>query len=187
MKKITQENFIFTVLLAIAVGSRLVQHSWNFTAVMAASFVFAILFKESKTKALMLPVLAMLVSDFFIGLNSSQFFHTTMAFVYLAVGLALVPFFLNSKALDKSLVRVASVLAGSSIFFIITNFGVWLVDGMYPMTTSGLAQCFAMAIPFFQNQLAADIILTPILFFAVKRLLALDFFQVVVSQSHKGA
>lgn len=182
MKKITSENFAFIVLLAIGAASRLVSHSWNFTAVMAASYAFAILFKDSKTKALMLPVLAMLISDFFIGLNSPNFFHSTMAFVYLGVGLALVPFFMNKKALDKVLVRMAAVLAGSSIFFLVSNLGVWLMDGMYPMTGSGLIRCYTMAIPFFQNQLAADIVLTPVLLFVMKRVLAFDFLQVVVGE-----
>lgn len=182
MKKITAENFAFMILLTIAVSSRLVQHHWNFTAVMATSFVFAILFKGSKTKALMLPVLAMLVSDFVIGLNSTSFFHSTMAFVYLGMGLALVPFFVANKSSDKTLVRVVSVMTGSIIFFIVSNLGVWFMGGMYPMTGAGLAQCFTAAIPFFQNQFAADIILSPLLLFAMKRVLALDFFQVVVGQ-----
>ncbi len=187
MKKITAENFIFIALLVIAAGSRLIQHSWNFTAVMACAYVFAILFQGSKTKAVLLPVLAMLVSDFFIGLNSPKFFHSTMAFVYVGIGLALVPFFLNRKVTDKSLVRIAAILGGSSIFFLVSNFGVWVMDGMYPMTTAGLIQCYTMAIPFFQNQIAADIILTPLLLFVAKRVLALDFFQVVVGQSNKRA
>lgn len=184
MKKISAENFAFIVLLVIAMASRFIQHSWNFTAVMAASYVFTILFRESKTKALLLPVTAMLVSDFFIGLNSTNFFHSTMAFVYLGLGLALVPFFLNRNTLDRTLTRTAAVLGGSSIFFIVSNFGVWLIDGMYPMTGTGLIQCFTAAIPFFQNQIAADIILTPLLLFAMKRVLALDFFQVVVGQGN---
>lgn len=185
MKKITAENFTFIVLLVIAAGSRLIQHSWNFTAVMACAYVFVILFKESKTKAILLPVLAMLISDFFIGLNSPNFFHSTMAFVYVGIGLALVPFFLGRESLDKPLVRIAAILAGSSVFFLVSNFGVWVMDGMYPMTTAGLINCYTMAIPFFQNQLAADIIMTPLLLFAAKRVLALDFFQVVVGQSNK--
>lgn len=185
MKKITSENFAFIVLLVIGAGSRLVSHSWNFTAVMAASYVFAILFKDSKTKALMLPVLAMLLSDFFISLNAPKFFHSTMAFVYLGVGLALVPFFANRKALDKALARIAAILAGSSIFFLVSNLGVWLMDGMYPMTGAGLVKCYTMAIPFFQNQLAADIVLTPLLLFAMKRVLSLDFFQVVVGERNQ--
>ena len=184
MKKITAENFTFIILLVVAAGSRLVQHSWNFTAIMASAYVFAILFRDSKTKAILLPVLAMLVSDFFIGMNSSNFFHSTMAFVYLGMGLALVPFFLNRKSLDKTLVKASAVLAGSALFFLVSNFGVWIMDGMYPMATSGLVQCYTMAIPFFQNQLAADILLTPVLYFAVKRVLALDFFQVVIGQRH---
>jgi hypothetical protein len=184
MKKITAENFTFIILLVVAAGSRLVQHSWNFTAIMASAYVFAILFRDSKTKAILLPVLAMLISDFFIGMNSPKFFHSTMAFVYLGMGLALVPFFLNRKSLDKTLVKESAVLAGSALFFLVSNFGVWIMDGMYPMTTSGLVQCYTMAIPFFQNQLAADILLTPVLYFTVKRVLALDFFQVVVGQRH---
>lgn len=184
MKKITAENFAFIVLLVIAAGSRLIEHSWNFTAVLAATYVFAILFKDAKTKAIMLPVLAMLMSDFFIGLNSPSFFHSTMAFVYLALGLALLPFFLNKQALDKMFPRMAAVLTGSSIFFLVSNFGVWVMDGMYPMTGAGLVQCYTAAIPFFQNQLTADVILTPLLLFVMKRVLALDFFQVVVGQRH---
>lgn len=171
MKKITSENFAFIVLLVIGAGSRLVSHSWNFTALMAASYVFAILFRDSKTKAIMLPVLAMLLSDFFISLTLPNFFHSTMAFVYVGMGLALVPFFINRKALDKSLVKIAAILTGSSIFFIVSNLGVWLMDGLYPMSGHGLVQCYTMAIPFFQNQLAADIVLTPLLLFAMKRVL----------------
>lgn len=177
MKKITQENFAFIVLLVIGAASRLVVHDWNFTAIMASAYVFAILFKNSKTKAILLPVLAMLLSDFFIGLNGPNFFHSTMAFVYLGMGLALVPFFMNRKGLDKSLIRIAAILAGSSIFFIVSNFGVWLMDGMYPMTGTGLTQCYTMAIPFFQNQIAADIVLTPLLLFVMKRVLAHFFLE----------
>lgn len=172
MKKISSENFAFVALLIISVGSRLVSHSWNFTAIMASSYVFAILFRGSKTKALMLPFLAMLISDFFIGLNSPKFFHSTMTFVYLGMGLALVPFFLNRKALDKTSVKVVAVLSGSFVFFLVSNFGVWLMDGMYPMNQAGLVECYKMAIPFFQNQLVADVILTPVLFFSMKRALA---------------
>lgn len=185
MNKITSENLAFIVLLVIGAVSRLVSHSWNFTAVVAASYVFALLFKDSKTKAILLPVLAMLLSDFFIGLNSPNFFHSTMVFVYLGMGLALVPFFVNPKALDKALIRVAAILAGSSIFFLVSNFGVWLMDGMYPMTGEGLTSCFTAAIPFFQNQLAADIVLTPLLLFAMKHVLRFDFFQVVISERNQ--
>lgn len=184
MKKITAENFTFFALLAVAIGSRLVQHSWNFTAIIASSFVFAFLFKDSKTKAILLPTLAMIISDLFLSLSSFKFFHSTMVFVYLALGLALTPIFLTRNSLDKNFVKIAAVLSGSFIFFIVTNFGVWITEGLYPMTTAGLVQCYTMAIPFFQNQLASDVVLTPVLYFVMKRVLAFDFLQVVVSQRH---
>lgn len=185
--RLNAENIIFTLLVVVGAFSRLITHSWNFTAIMAAGFVFAILFRESKTKAILLPVVAMLLSDFLLSLNLPSMWHSTMNFVYLGIGLSLVPFFLMRKSLDKSLVRIAAILAGSSTFFLVSNFGVWLIDGMYPMNGAGLITCYTMGIPFFQNQLAADILLTPLLLFAAKRVLALDFFQVVVSQSNKGS
>lgn len=189
MKKIsqennTQENIAFIILLAIAASSRLVVHNWNFTAIMAASYVFALFFRNSKTKAVLLPILAMLISDFFIGLNSSNFFHSTMTFVYAGMGLALVPFFMSRKYLDNHLVKVMSVLTGSLLFFLVSNFGVWIMDAMYPMTAQGLAQCYTLAVPFFKNQLAADVLLTPALYVIFKRLLALNFFQIVIGERH---
>jgi hypothetical protein len=180
-KKITAENIIFVLLLGISIASRFVMHSWNFTAVLAASFAFAFVFKDSKTKAILLPVLAMLISDLVIG------FHSTMNFVYLGLGLALVPFFIFRKSNDKILIRLTAILSGSLIFFIVSNFGVWLIDGMYPMTMAGLIQCFDMGIPFYKNQLMADVLLTPLLVFAVKKLLALDFFQVVICERNQGS
>lgn len=175
-KKITPENIIFTVLLIIAASSRLIAHHWNFTAVMAATLTFAFLFKDSKTKAVMLPVLAMLISDVIIGLNSTSIFHSTMTFVYVGFGLALVPAFLTQKQHSSAqtwLKRMSAIVAGSMIFYVISNFGVWLMDGMYPMTGEGFVQCYTMAIPFFKNQLVADLILTPVFVLVAQKIYAL--------------
>ena len=44
--------------------------------------------------------------------------------------------------------RISGALLGALIFFIVTNFGVWL-SGMYGMTIAGLILTYTMAIPFF--------------------------------------
>lgn len=167
---------MFLLLVIIAASSRMVMHSWNFTAITAASFTFAFLFKDSKTKAILLPITAMLISDVVLG------FHSTMNFVYVGLALALVPIFIFREKTNSVLMKISTILAGSFTFFIVSNFGVWLVDGMYPMTQAGLIQCFEMGVPFYKNQLMADVLLTPVLMFAVKKLLALDFFQVVIGE-----
>lgn len=159
-KSISSENLIFVLFAFIALASRLVSHSWNFTAILAVSFAFSLLYPKARLKTLLLPLTVMLVSDIVIG------FHTTMVFVYggLVLGLASILVLKPQSFLNK----VLGVVSGSLIFFLVSNFGVWLMEGLYPMTTQGLAQCFIMGIPFYKNQFLADVALTPIFFYLGK-------------------
>ena len=44
-------------------------------------------------------------------------------------------------------------LSSSLIFFVITNFGVWISGSMYPMDLQGLITCYVMALPFYKGTL----------------------------------
>ena len=55
-------------------------------------------------------------------------------------------------------------LLGSSIFFFITNLGVFIFQTMYPKNPAGLVECFVMALPFFRNTLAGDLFYTAVFF-----------------------
>jgi hypothetical protein len=59
---------------------------------------------------------------------------------------------------------VGAALASSVLFFIVTNFGTWLVSGMYPLTGGGLAACYVAGIPFFQNTAVGDLFYCAVLF-----------------------
>src|SRR5206468_10233509 len=75
----------------------------------------------------------------------------------------------------RSALRVAGVAIASSIlFFVITNFGMWLFSGFYPRTLAGLEACYIAAIPFFQNTVAGDLFYAGLLFggFKVAEVLA---------------
>lgn len=50
----------------------------------------------------------------------------------------------------------AGALAGSVQFFLVTNFGSWLMWNLYPHTPAGLLQAYVMGIPFFWRTLASD-------------------------------
>jgi hypothetical protein len=50
------------------------------------------------------------------------------------------------------------------LFFLVTNFGVWVVSGFYPMTFDGLITCYTAAIPFFQMTLMGDLFFVGIIF-----------------------
>ncbi|MCI0657884.1 MAG: hypothetical protein L0170_12550, partial [Acidobacteria bacterium] len=54
--------------------------------------------------------------------------------------------------------RVAAALAGSVIFFVVTNFAVWLgSEGFYEHTLDGLVRCYVLALPFFRNSVLGDL------------------------------
>jgi len=48
------------------------------------------------------------------------------------------------------------------LFFLVTNFAVWVA--FYPSTLTGLAACFTAAIPFFQYTLAGDMVYSGLFF-----------------------
>jgi hypothetical protein len=48
-----------------------------------------------------------------------------------------------------------TILSSSLLFFIITNFGVWILG--YPHTLDGLIMCYTLAIPFFVNSIIGDL------------------------------
>jgi hypothetical protein len=149
---------ILTVLAAIvaAAAFRLVPHFPNFTPI-GAMALFGGAYFGKRGLAFVAPIAAMLLSDAIIG------FHSGILFVYASVALIAL---LGQIALSRpTVLRVgAAALASSVLFFVITNFGTWLLSGMYPMTLSGLAACYVAAIPFFQNTVAGDLFYSALLF-----------------------
>ncbi len=155
MKKTNIPLIVNMGLVLLAAFTRLVPHPWNFTAISAMA-----LFSGNKNKKLLpgilLPWIALFLTDLFIG------FHVTMIYVYGAVALTVM----MSRWLQMNRIRhyVLSALLSSVIFFVITNFGVWLSTGFYTRNLNGLIECFAMAVPFFKNQVLGDLFYTVALF-----------------------
>ncbi|GIW92557.1 MAG: hypothetical protein KatS3mg110_0598 [Pirellulaceae bacterium] len=160
---------IVAALVLAAALSRLVPHPPNFTPVSGmALFGGAVLGHWSS--AVGIPLAAMAVSDAVLGyfVYGYGFFHGTMPFVY---GSLIAIVFLGRVVCRKwSVLRIgAAAVASSVLFFLVTNFGVWLRGamsggGLYPATWEGLAACYMAAIPFFGYTLAGDLFYTTLLF-----------------------
>jgi hypothetical protein len=62
--------------------------------------------------------------------------------------------------------RFSMSLVASTLFFLLSNFAVWAEgSGLgFPRTIEGLFACYAVALPFYGNMLAADLIGTATLF-----------------------
>ncbi len=90
-------------------------------------------------------------------------FHATMPFVYLAVLLTVgIGLLLRRRV---SVLNVGLAALGSSVlFFVVTNFGVWISGTTYPLTPAGLAASYVAAIPFYRNTLAGAALYSLLLF-----------------------
>ena len=134
-------NIVIISLIFLAVITRLLPHPPNFTPITGIA-LFAVNRFSDKKLAFSLPLLCMVVTDFFIG------FHLIVPFVYLSIiGISCVGYF--SKKISNF-----TILKSSLLFFIISNFGVWLVG--YPNSFAGFLACYTMALPFFVNTILGD-------------------------------
>jgi hypothetical protein len=62
---------------------------------------------------------------------------------------------------------MGSALAGSVVFFLVSNFAVWAAWGdLYPMTFAGLMTCYAAGLPFFRRAVEGDLLFTAAMFAA---------------------
>ena len=155
-KQFTPQFIFISVAILLAALSRFIPHPLNFSPIGAMALFGGALFSQKKYAFIIAP-LAMLVSDAIIG------FHSTMFGVYLGFLLITLIGFQLRNNLNPVKVTVATVLSGF-VFFVVSNLGVWLNGGLYPLTTAGLLQCFTLAVPFYPNTLGGDLFYSFLLF-----------------------
>lgn len=149
-------NVIIAVLLILfAAFSRLIPHPMNFAPVTAIA-LFAGVYLDKKY-AFIVPLAAYILSDIFLGFYSGiEWVYGTMMIIAL-VGLWLKKRVEEGSTGKKIAYIAGTTLASSVIFFIVTNFGVWISGMFYEMSFKGLIDCYVAAIPFFRNSVAGDL------------------------------
>ena len=164
-----KEIFPISLILILALA-RLIPHPPNFTPIIAVAIMSGYFFKNINLSFLVL-IVAMLVSDLFIG------FYENVIFVYASLLLITFIFYkISNKISFKNLFIYG--FAGSLIFFIVSNFGVWALgspgvyDIAYEKNLNGLLQCYILAIPFFGNTFLSTVFFAYLAIFAYKSLAA---------------
>ncbi len=158
MKHQATVTIICAILLAAL--SRLIPHPPNFSPVIAMA-LFAGASLADRRLALIVPLAAMLLSDLLLG------FHGTMVFVYVAMALVVLGGRWLGRRRGPWLLTSAAV-GGSLLFFVVSNLGVWLGGGLYPLSGAGLLACFIAALPFLHTTLLSTLLYGG-LFVAVER------------------
>lgn len=126
------------VLIFMAVGERL----WwdlgpNVELVMTAA-VLASLYLGRRW-GLAVALMSLAISDLVLG-NSLIMIFTWSAFALIALG--------GAWAKRRPLRAGVYGLASAMWFYFYTNFGVWLIGGLYPHTLPGLIRSYVMGLPF---------------------------------------
>jgi hypothetical protein len=144
------------VLLVLGIGARLLPHLPNATPITALAFAGSLYF--GKRMGLFLPLAALFISDAIIGFYDIRI----MASVY--ISFALIGVLSSVQGKDRSVPATGLlVLASPILFFIITNFAVWMFSPWYEKSFTGLMYAYELAIPFLRNMMIGDILYTSLL------------------------
>ena len=160
---------VLCLIIVFAAFSRLIPHPPNFTPI-GATALFGAAYFVKKYVALIIPVLSLWLSDLVINnvlyalyFKGFVLFYPGFYWIYSAFILIVVSgfFLLRKKRLHN--IIIASLVA-SVMFFLISNFGVWVSGTLYPKDQGGLLACYMAAIPFFRNTVMGDIFYCGIMF-----------------------
>ena len=155
-KLISPRFLVLCAMIAAAAFTRLIPHLPNFTAI-GAMALFGGAYFSNKKLAFAVPLTAMFLTDLVLG------FHNTIIAVYISFALMVVIGMTMIKKKRAGNIVLASVTA-AVLFFIITNFAFWLTGIMYPVTATGLIECYVAAIPFFGYNLAGNLFYAGVMF-----------------------
>lgn len=142
--------------------------SWSgFSPVIAIALFSGFIIKQ-KDFAFLFPLLALVISDAAIqalyennlfpypGIYSGQWKNYLILFTATLIGWALKG--------RKTTSLIIGAVAAPTVFFLISNFNVWLSqDVLYPKNFDGLMQCYAAGLPFYRNALIAAFVFLPMI------------------------
>ena len=145
-----RDSYLALGLVALLALSRLIPHPPNFTPILGMAVFSGAIFTK-RFFAYLVPLLAMLLSDLYLG------FHASMPIIYFSLAVCvLIGTFIEARV--TILNSILSISFGVLAFFLITNFMVWYGSGMYEYSISGLMTCYFMGLPFVQNTFISSIL-----------------------------
>jgi hypothetical protein len=158
-------SVVMRVLPRLVPMSDVARIFWNLMPVGALGLFAGVRFRS--VAAWLVPLATMLIADLLLivplaRVNQPAFYAMTPIvyacfLFYVAIGRSLrpssAPWWIGAAA-----------LVGSVQFFLVTNFAMWATGTFYPRTMDGLWTCYVMALPFFKNTLAGDMLYTALFF-----------------------
>lgn len=168
MKIESKKSFVLPVMLALlAVLGKLLFVSIHNFAILESLALFSGAYLMLKRFAFIIPILGMFIADFVInntiyrGFYPNQegliFFSPYM--IWGTIGIILIVVFGKLLLRKINLMSVSFGIVGATlIFWIVTNFGSWLANPIYPQNVGGLIASYAAGLPFLKYSLLGNAI-----------------------------
>jgi hypothetical protein len=160
IKSLKNYDISIFALIIFIIASRVIPHPHNFTPIISFATMGYFLFKN-QTKTIILTFIIMITSDLILG------FYENVFYVYGSLFFIII-FFSQNKKYNYQNILIKGLL-GSLIFFISTNFCVWVFEDIYSKDLAGLLSCYFQALPFLENTLISTILFNYIIFFIFKK------------------
>jgi hypothetical protein len=152
-----RDILVFTLLVAIGVAGRWGQPDWEFTPIAAAA-VFAGFYFSRIAVAALVPLAILVVSDLRLPAYENAP-ELVIKYATMTVSVLFGRLLAERRGGWSAAWRWGVCgLAPATLFFVVTNFAVWVFQGLYPKTIAGLAQCYTAGVPFFRSMLAGDLV-----------------------------
>ena len=148
------------IMMTLLIVSRMISDIPNFTATIALIMYTSYLIRD-KFLSVLVILLSQIISDLYIEIYSSMFF-VYGAYVFIAL---LSPIIMNKLSFKSVLI---SSLVTPTIFFIVSNFGVWITGSTYPLSLDGLIMCYVAGIPFFDETLLSTVVFSVTIYVMMK-------------------
>ena len=141
----------------------------GFSPVIAIALFAGMIIKD-KSVSFLMPLLSLFISDVIIevlfrfnlfpyaGLYGYQLLNYSLLLLTTLLGWALKGHKLGSVFIG--------ILVAPTLFFVLSNFTVWMTASFYTKDFSGLVSCFVAALPFYSHSLAATFIFLPVFLYS---------------------
>ena len=168
-KVINLRTGILLLFILLAAFSRMLPHPANFSPI-AITGLFGAAYFSKKWQIFLIPIAATWLSDLFINNMIYAAYYPKFTWFYPGfycqygsyLLITLVGIFILKRVNVSRIIGAA--LMATLLFFLLTNFGVWIGSKVYPQHLTGLISCYVAGIPFLKGTLMGNLFYSTVMF-----------------------
>lgn len=150
------------VIILIAISFKIIPHPPNFSPQIILILCLGDICSKRQIfiGVLLLTILSDSMIAFVAGYTifGTWSFYTYSAYILIAYMMYFIKCHTRRKLSSIKYNLIFMGITSSVFFWLWTNFGVWVFDGMYSKSWQGILECYILALPFLQNSLYAAIV-----------------------------